>query len=116
MTVARFGGNRIRLTDPLFGNTQKIRRPAALTPRNEAARVRILLLALTIASTTLGCSRAGAPTVGSNANANAGAKPSAPPATSSSDPGAPMRITFSTDDDAGVQIAGDLYVPDKTPA
>jgi dienelactone hydrolase len=87
-----------------------------LTPRNEAARVRILLLALTIAITSLGCSRAGAPAVGSNANTNAGAKPSAPPATSSSDPGAPMRITFSTDDDAGVQIAGDLYVPDKTPA
>jgi dienelactone hydrolase len=27
-----------------------------------------------------------------------------------------MRVTFSTADDAGVQIVGDLYVPEKTPA
>lgn len=71
-----------------------------------------LLLAIAIASA--GCSQTGAPA--GNTNATNTQRAVAPPPPGPSEPGAPMRVTFSTDDDAGVQIVGDLYVPDKTPA
>jgi dienelactone hydrolase len=82
--------------------------------RRHAFRHLATLLLLTLAAAAAGCSRPA-----QNANANANAKNTAPVATTPttpSEPGAPMRVTFSTDDDAAVQIVGDLYVPEKTPA
>jgi dienelactone hydrolase len=72
------------------------------------------LLLLTLAVAVSGCSRPAPPAANSNANKNAA--PVATPTPGPSEPGAPMRVTFSTDDDAAVQIVGDLYVPEKTPA
>src|SRR6185369_706526 len=81
-----------------------------LTRRNASSR--ILFLFIAIAFVPFGCSRGPASPAGTNTNAQR----VVPSPTPSGEPGAPMRVAFSTDDDAGVQIVGDLYVPEKTPA
>lgn len=65
-----------------------------------------LLLSLSAAAA---CSPEAPPAANSNA-----AGPAAPAAPS--DPDAPQRVTFTTADDAGVAIVGDLYLPDESPA
>jgi dienelactone hydrolase len=82
--------------------------------RRQAFRHLATLLLLTLAVAAIGCSRPAPPAT--NSNAKNIAPVATPPPAAPAEPGAPMRVTFSTDDDAGVQIVGDLYVPEKTPA
>lgn len=82
--------------------------------RHRSARTGTLLLAIAIAAA--GCSRASAPAANNANAAGVAPTPALTPVPGSSEPGAPMRVSFSTDDDAAVQIVGDLYVPEKTPA
>ena len=71
-----------------------------------------LVAAATVCALTLGaCGREAA------RNGPADAKAPAPPSTPSpSSKGDAERVTFTTDDAAGVAIVGDLYIPEKTPA
>jgi dienelactone hydrolase len=57
------------------------------------------------------CDRAEQPSENANKNAAVPTLPSGPV-----EPGAPQRVTFTTADAAGVTIAGDLYLPDESPA
>lgn len=67
-------------------------------------------LLLTVAVLLSACTKPSAPAT------NSGSGPVAStPSPAASDPDA-MRVMFTTDDDAAVQIVGDLYVPEKTPA
>jgi dienelactone hydrolase len=86
-----------------------------LTRRHRSRRTASLLSILVAALALAGCTRPSSPPANANA-ANAERAAATPTPATPSEPGAPMRVTFTTDDDAGVQIVGDLYVPEKTPA
>ena len=106
------GGNRIRLTDPLprqQPKTQPTEAERQLTRRPAAAITALLLGLLSLTA----CTNTPAPANANAGNANTRPSTAATPA-APSDPDAPQSVSFTTEE--GVKIAGDLYMPEKSPA